>query len=191
MRHVREKCGIACSLLIPIVFSLLLAPIAGSSLQARQVSNPQMPGVRNLARLETTVACSGAIDAAQAVPAIKKEGFVAIINLRQATEPDANVEREEALAKEAGLRYFHVPFNGASPAPTAADAFIAAITTPGAEPAFIHCSGGNRAATMWMIKRMVVDRWDAERATKEAMALGQTSAPLRQFAIEYAKTHQR
>jgi uncharacterized protein (TIGR01244 family) len=176
---------------MPIALFLLLALVAGSSLQARQVSNPQMPGVRNLARLETTVACAGAIDAAQAVPAIKKEGFVAIINLRQATEPDANIEREEALAKEAGLGYFHVPFNGASPDPKAADAFIAAITTPGAEPAFIHCSGGNRAATMWMIKRMVVDKWDAERATTEAMALGQTSAPLRQFAIEYAKTHQR
>ena len=191
MPHVPEKCGIARSRVIAVVLCLLLAPLVGSSLQARQVSNPQMPGVRNLARLETTVACAGAIDAAQAVPAIKKEGFAAIINLRQATEPDANVEREEALAKEAGLRYFHVPFNGASPDPKAADAFIAAITTPGAEPAFIHCSGGNRAATLWMIKRMVVDRWDAERATKEAMSLGQTSAPLRQFAIEYAKTHQR
>jgi uncharacterized protein (TIGR01244 family) len=191
MHHVPEKYRIARSLLLIPVLSLLLLPLAGSSLEAQEVSKPQMPGVRNLAKLETTVACAGAIDAAQAVPAIKKEGFVAIINLRQATEPDANVEREEALAKEAGLRYFHVPFNGASPDPKAADAFLAAITTPGAEPAFIHCSGGNRAATMWMIKRMVVDKWDAERATKEAMALGQTSAPLRQFAIEYANTHQR
>jgi uncharacterized protein (TIGR01244 family) len=191
MHHVPERYRIARSLLLIPVLSLLLLPLAGSSLEAQEVSKPQMPGVRNLAKLETTVACAGAIDAAQAVPAIKKEGFVAIINLRQATEPDANVEREEALAKEAGLRYFHVPFNGASPDPKAADAFLAAITTPGAEPAFIHCSGGNRAATMWMIKRMVVDKWDAERATKEAMALGQTSAPLRQFAIEYANTHQR
>ena len=101
--------------------------------------------------------------------------------------PTPTSNRKAALAKAAGLRYFHVPFNGASPDPKAADAFIAAITSPGAEPAFIHCSGGNRAATMWMIKRMVVDHWDAERATKEAMALGQTSAPLRQFAIDYAR----
>ena len=43
----------------------------------------------------------------------------------------------------------------------------------------------------WMIKRMVVDHWDVDRATKEAMSLGQTSAPLRQFAIDYAKSKQR
>lgn len=164
--------------------------IAGSAL-AQQVTKPAMPGVRNYAKLETTVACAGAIDAEQAVPAIKKEGFVSIVNLREATEPGANVEQEAELAKAAGLKYFHVPFNGARPDSKAADAFIAAITSPGAEPAFIHCSGGNRAATMWMIKRMVVDHWDAERATTEAAALGQTSAPLRDFAIDYARTHRR
>ena len=172
-----------------ITISLLVAFVLITGVVAQQVTKPEIAGVRNYARLETTVACAGAISAEQAVPAIKKEGFASIINLRLATEPDANVETEEALTKAAGLRYFHVPFNGSAPDPKAADAFIAAITTPGAEPAFIHCSGGNRAATMWMIKRMVVDHWDAERATKEAMALGQTSAPLRQFAVEYARGH--
>lgn len=174
-----------------LALAALFITVLTAGLTAQQVTKSQLPGVRNYARLETTVACAGAISAEQAVPAIKKEGFVSIVNLREATEPDANVEREEALAKAAGLRYFHVPFNGSSPDPKAADAFLAAITTPGAEPAFIHCSGGNRAATMWMIKRMVVDHWDADRATKEAIDLGQTSVPLRQFAIEYAKTHQR
>jgi uncharacterized protein (TIGR01244 family) len=170
---------------------LLFATLVSAPLFAQQVSKPQLPGVRNYAKLETTVACAGAISAEQAVPAIKKEGFVSIINLREASEPGANVAQEEALAKQAGLKYFHVPFNGGSPDPKAADAFIAAITSPGAEPAFIHCSGGNRAATMWMIKRMVVDHWDVDRATKEAMSLGQTSAPLRQFAIDYARSHQK
>jgi len=37
-----------------------------------------------------------------------------------------------------------------------------------------------------MLKRMVVDHWDVDRATKEAAALGHTSAPLRQFAIDHA-----
>jgi len=171
--------------------AMLIALVLGTTLLAQQVTKPELPGVRNYAKLETTVACAGAISAEQAVPAIKKEGFVSIVNLREASEQGANVEQEEALARAAGLKYFHVPFNGASPDPKAADAFIAAITSPGAEPAFIHCSGGNRAATMWMIKRMVVDHWDVDRATKEAMSLGQTSAPLRQFAIDYARNHQR
>jgi hypothetical protein len=44
---------------------------------------------------------------------------------------------------------------------------------------------------MWLIKRLVVDGWDVERATQEATALGQTSPTMRQFAIDYAKTRKR
>jgi len=44
---------------------------------------------------------------------------------------------------------------------------------------------------MWLIKRLAVDHWDVDRATKEATALGQTSSTLRQFAIEYARAHKR
>jgi uncharacterized protein (TIGR01244 family) len=156
---------------------------------AQQVTRESVPGITNFARLETTIACAGAITA-EVVPEIKKMGFVSIINLRVATEPGAEVEKEAAAAKAAGLRYFHVPWNG-SPNPDAADQFLKAITSPGAEPAFVHCAGGNRAATMWLVKRLVVDRWDVERATKEATALGQTSPTLRQFAIDYAQSRRR
>jgi uncharacterized protein (TIGR01244 family) len=169
-----------------VLLALFAVPAAG-----QEVARDTVPGIRNFARLETTVACAGAIQADQAVPAIKKGGFVSIINLREAAEPGAGIEQEEAAARAAGLKYFHVPFNGGSPQPKAADQFLAAITSPGAEPAFIHCSGGNRAATMWLIKRLVVDRWDADRAIREAVALGQTSAALRTFALDYARTHTR
>lgn len=162
----------------------------GESLAAAQeVTKETVPGIRNLARLETTVACAGATTA-DAVPEIRKMGFVSIINLRLPTESGAEVEKEEAAAKAAGLRYFHVPFDG-KPDPKAAEQFLKIITSEGAEPAFIHCGGGNRAATMWLIKRLAVDRWDVDRATKEAIALGQTNAELRQFAIDYAQAHRR
>jgi uncharacterized protein (TIGR01244 family) len=171
--------------------ALALRQASGSSGQAQQVTKESVPGITNLARLETTIACAGAIKADVAVPEIKKMGFVSIINLRESTEPGADVENEEAVAKAAGVRYFHVPFNGNSPDPKAADQFLSAITSKGAEPAFIHCSGGNRAATMWLIKRLVVDHWDVERASQEATALGQTSPALRQFALDYAQSHKR
>lgn len=157
---------------------------------AQQVTKETIPGITNLARLETTVACSGAIKV-EAVPEIKKLGFVSIINLRESTEAGAEVEKEEAAAKAVGLRYFHVPFNGSAPDPKAADQFLNAITSKGTEPAFIHCSGGNRAATMWLIKRLAVDHWDVDRATEEATALGLRSPELKQFAIDYAQTHQK
>lgn len=169
-----------------IVVGVALLGFNAQSLLAQQVSKEPVAGIRNLARLETTVACSGAITT-DAVPEIRKMGFVSIVNLRLATEPGAEVDKEEAAAKAAGLRYFHVPFDG-SPDTAAAEQFLKAITSPGAEPAFIHCGGGNRAATMWLIKRIAVDKWDVDRAVAEAAALGQTSLPLRKFAIEFAQS---
>jgi uncharacterized protein (TIGR01244 family) len=159
------------------------------SAAAQQVSREPVPGIRNLARLETTVACAGAITA-DAIPEIRKMGFRSIVNLRLASEEGADVDEQTALAREAGLLYFHVPFDG-TPDPVAAGRFLDAITAPGAEPAFIHCGGGNRAATMWLIKRLAVDHWPVDRAVEEAIALGQTRESLRQFAIEYAQAHPR
>lgn len=157
---------------------------------AQQVTKPDVAGVTNFARLETTIACGGATKA-EALPAIKKMGFVAVINLRQATEDGANIPEAQATAKEVGLNYVHIPFNGQKPDPAVADKFIEAITAPGNTPAYVHCAGGSRAASMWMIKRLVVDKWDAERAGAEATALGLTSAPLKQFALDYAASHKK
>lgn len=175
----------------PLVATGLLMiawPCVGAA-NGPQVTKEAVPGIKNLARLETTVACAGAITP-EAVSEIRKMGFVSIVNLRLSTEPGAQVEKEEAAAGAAGLRYFHVPFDG-KPDPKAAEAFLDAITSKGAEPAFIHCAGGNRAATMWLIKRLAIDRWEVDRATKEATELGLTSATLRQFAVDYAQSRRQ
>ena len=158
--------------------------------RAQEVTKEKVEGITNFNRIETTVACSGAIKAT-AVPEIKKFGFASIINLRQASEDGANLEAEAAAAKAADIRYYSIPFNSSSPDPAAADRFLNAITAKGSDPAFIHCAGGGRAATMWFIKRLVVDHWDVDRAAKEATDLGMTSEKLKQFAIDYALSHKR
>jgi uncharacterized protein (TIGR01244 family) len=156
----------------------------------QQVTKENVPGVTNFTRLETTVACAGAVKV-EAVPEIRKMGFASIINLRQASEPGADIDAEAAAAKATGIRFYHIPFNGQAPEPAVADRFLEAITAKGSEPAFIHCAGGNRAAAMWLVKRLAVDHWDADRATAEATALGLTSPALKQFAFDYAQTHKR
>lgn len=164
--------------------------LAATPVRAQEVTKETVDGITNFHRLETTVACTGAIKAT-AVPEIKKYGFVSIINLRQPTEDGADIEGEAAAAKAVDLRYYSIPFNANSPDPAAVDKFLDAITTKGSDPAFIHCAGGGRAATMWFIKRMVIDHWDVDRAAKEAEELGMTSPTLKQFAIGYAQTHKR
>jgi uncharacterized protein (TIGR01244 family) len=174
-----------------VVGALLAAAGFGSMpTRAQEVTKQDVEGVKNFKRLETTVACAGATKA-DAVPEIKKMGFASIINLREASEEGANVEAEEAAAKSAGIRYYHIPFNGSNPDPAVAEKFLNAITASGSDPAFIHCAGGNRAATMWLIKRLAVDHWDVDRATKEATELGMTSEKLKQFAIDFAQSHKR
>ena len=112
-----------------------------------------------------------------------------MINLRQASEPGANVPQAEAAAKAAGVKYIHIPMDAAAPDPAVADRFLDAIKQPGNQPAYIHCASANRAAAMWFIKRVQIDRWEADRAMKEAEALGLASAPLKQFATDYVNTH--
>jgi uncharacterized protein (TIGR01244 family) len=174
------------------LFSILVVVAIGVVVVAAQsqVKKETVPGINNLAKIESTVACAGAITPAS-VAGIKNMGYASIINLRQASEQGADVEAEAAAAKAAKINYFHVPFNGSQPDPAAVDQFLKAITAPGSEPAFIHCAGGNRAASMWFIKRVLVDKWATDRAMAEATDLGFTSQPLKDFAMGYIKAHQK
>lgn len=159
--------------------------VAGAAAQA-PVTKPSVPGIVNFAKVETTVACAGATTPA-ALAEVKKMGFASVINLRQASEPGADVEAGAAAAKAAGMNYIHIPFNAASPDPMLVDNFLKAVTDKANQPAFIHCASANRAAALWMVKRIAVDKWDVERASTEAAALGLTSGALKTFAIEQAQ----
>ena len=102
------------------LFALIAALGIATPAQAQQVTKETRDGIKNFSRLETTVACAGAITA-DAMPEIKKMGFVSVINLREAQEAGADIDKHRAAAEAAGLRYYHVPFNGAKPDPKAAD----------------------------------------------------------------------
>ena len=176
------------SALVALVF--VLAGAMAVAAQAQQVTKPTVPGITNFARVETTVACAGAVEAS-AVPDIKKLGFKSIINLRLASEQGANVEGEGAAAKTAGISYYSIPFNTQSPAPNLVPDFLAAVTKPENQPAFIHCAAGGRAASMWLIKRMQVDGWEQQKAVDEAVALGLTNERLKQFALDWVASHKK
>ena len=168
------------------------AALSGAVLlaQGSAVTRETVPGISNLARVETTVACAGATTP-EAMAAIKRMGFAAVINLRLATENGADVDAETTSAKAAGLRYVHLPFSATDPDPAVVDRFLAAIVEPANQPALIHCASGVRAAMMWMIKRVQIDRWDVEKAADEAAALGLTSPRFKQFALDYLQAHPR
>ena len=163
---------------------------AAQSAAQSQVKKSSVPGITNFAQVETTVACAGAVTPAS-VAGIKQMGFASIINLRLDTEKGADIDAEAAAAKAAGINFVHLPFSGGSPDPAVADQFLKVIAEPANQPAFIHCATGNRAAAMWMIKRVLIDKWDNDRASEEATQLGLTSSALKTFALDYIQAHKK
>lgn len=162
-----------------------------AAIVAAQPSQPQkenVAGVRNYTRVDATVACGGATSV-DALPELKRRGFVSVINLRTAAEPDANVEAEAEAARAAGVKYIHIPITTASPEPAQVDAFLKAVADSTNQPVYIHCGSANRVGAVWLIKRVLLDGWDVERATKEAELIGLTNPALKTFALEYVKTH--
>jgi uncharacterized protein (TIGR01244 family) len=167
------------------VFGCLAATAANG-----QVVRPEVPGIRNFAKIESTVACAGAI-APGAVAEVRKMGFASIINLRLATEEGAEIDAHAAAAKAAGIPYYHIPFSSAAPDPAAVDTFLKTIAAPDGQPAFIHCAGGGRAAGMWLMKRTIVDGWDTDKALEEATALGLRNETLKQFFLAQIQRRKR
>jgi uncharacterized protein (TIGR01244 family) len=175
------------SLLFAAAFILVVC-VPWLCAQTGTVTKETLPGVTNFAKLDTTIACAGATTPA-AVAGLKQMGYASIINLREASEAGADIDAEAAAAKTAGINFIHLPLNTAMPDPAVADKFVMAVTDKKNQPAFVHCASANRAAAMWMIKRMVVDKWDADRAGTEAAALGLTNGALKTFALNYAAAH--
>jgi len=172
-----------------LIFAVVTLEVSVAMAQS-QVKKSTVPGITNFSQVETTVACAGAITPGS-VAGIKKMGFASIINLRLPTEPGADIDAEAAAAKAAGINFVHLPISPSAPDPAVADQFIKTITEPGYQPAFIHCASGNRAAAMWLIKRVLIDKWDNDRASEEAAQLGLTSSVLKTFAIDYIQAHKQ
>ena len=150
----------------------------------------EIAGSTNVTRVDATIACAGATTP-EAFPEIRKLGFTSILNLRREQEPGVDIPGAKAAAATAGLKYIHIPVDGAKPDPESAKAFIAAVTDKSNQPVFIHCASANRVGAMWLIKRVVVDGWDIPKATEEATVIGLTSEPLKKFAVDYATAHKK
>src|SRR5690349_24675517 len=93
--------------------TLAAAAVLAATVSA-QVTKPAVAGVTNFAKLESTIACAGATTAA-AMPELKRLGYNSVINLREASEPGADVEAAASAAKDAGINYVHLPMNGRAP----------------------------------------------------------------------------
>ena len=148
------------------------------------------PGIVNYTRVDAVVACGGATETT-ALDGLAKDGFKAVINLRMPTEAGANIEANAAHAKELGLNYVSIPFNGQQPDPKAVDTFLATIANKANQPVFVHCGSASRVGGMWLIKRVLQDGWAVDKATEEAKLIGLRSEPIEKFALSYIDSHKK
>jgi uncharacterized protein (TIGR01244 family) len=147
-------------------------------------------GITNYTKVDAVVACGGATDAS-ALAGLKSDGFKSVINLRLATENGANVEQNQAQAKDLGLNYFHLPLSGAAPDPAIVDQFLSIVSNTANQPVFIHCASANRVGAVWLVKRVLQDGWAVDKATTEAKAIGLTAPGLEKFALDYIAAHKK
>ena len=155
-----------------------------------QVTKQERAGIVNFSKVDAVVACGGATETS-ALEGLAKDGFKSVINLRQATEANANIEQNAARAKELGLKYIHIPFNTQQLDPAVIDKFLAAIADKSNQPAYVHCGSASRVGSVWLAKRVIQDGWTVEKATEEAKAIGLRGEPLEKFALDYIAAHKK
>ncbi|HEX3185714.1 MAG TPA: sulfur transferase domain-containing protein [Pyrinomonadaceae bacterium] len=118
-------------------------------------------------------------------PKLKDAGIKVIINLRPHAEYQG--EREEARVKELGMKYFNIPVDFSAPDELDVDDFLK-LTDEQLKngPVFIHCAVGTRVGAFWMIRRVVRDSWEYDKALEEANRIGlNNNARMIEFAREY------
>jgi uncharacterized protein (TIGR01244 family) len=165
---------------------LALAVAVPAFAQTKQVR----AGIVNFTQVDAVVACGGATETS-ALDGLRKDGFRTVINLRMPTEQGANIEQNTAYAKEIGLNYISLPFNGAAPEAKAVDTFLGAIANKANQPVFVHCGSASRVGGMWFIKRVLQDGWEMDKAMEEAKLIGLNNPVLEKFAVEYINSHKK
>lgn len=161
-----------------------------SSATIAQVVKQERAGIVNFSKVDAVVACGGATETS-ALDGLAKDGFKSVINLRLATEANANIELNAAQAKTLGLKYIHIPFNTQQLDPKVIDQFLAAIADKSNQPAYVHCGSASRVGAVWLAKRVLQDGWTIEKATEEAKLIGLRSEALEKFALEYIASHKK
>ncbi|MGH9385356.1 MAG: fused DSP-PTPase phosphatase/NAD kinase-like protein [Vicinamibacterales bacterium] len=169
--------------LTTLVAMALAVPVLAQTKQERA-------GIVNFTQVDAVVACGGATETS-ALDGLRKDGFKTVINLRMPTELGANIEQNTTYAKEIGLNYISIPFNAQSPDSRAVDTFLNIIANKANQPVYVHCGSASRVGGMWMIKRVLQDGWEIDKATEEAKLIGLRNPTLEQFAVAYINSHKK
>jgi uncharacterized protein (TIGR01244 family) len=163
-------------------------PSCNMPLVEKTAAMDELTGIRRFLRVEKDI-CTGGQPRLVHLEKLKAEGIKAIINLRPPDEHAA--AKEEARAKELGLRYFNIPVAFGNPRDEQVEEFLKLTDDAANRPMFIHCAAAIRVAAFWMIRRVVRDGWTSEKALEEAKKIGLTVQDWEDFAVDYIDRHKK
>jgi protein-tyrosine phosphatase len=129
-----------------------------------------VPGIKNFVKVDQQV-YRGAQPNDQGFQYLAKLGVKCILDLR---ESDDRSRAEERTVTAAGMRYVNVPMTGLTP-PTDAEItrILALLEDSTAGPVFVHCKrGADRTGAVIAAYHVGHDKWDNDRALKDAMSHG-------------------
>jgi uncharacterized protein (TIGR01244 family) len=189
MEVERMKCGrvwrVGLCILIavaPVFWDMDSAAWGGSS-----QDGSGSPGIRNFLKVNEEF-CTGGQPRVEHYEALKAMGVRTVINLRQPSEHRAEEERE--LVEKLGMKYVNIPVVYGNPQEAEATEFLKVTDDAANRPAFIHCTAAIRVGAFWMIRRVLRDGWEMEKAQEEAQRIGLREAPhLVEFARKYIEKH--
>jgi len=181
---------------LSIVGTTVVAATMVACATAGKVVHKDVPGIKNFSQIEHAkalpgpkVGFGGATEPA-AMPWLAKQGYAAVINLRLAAEPGAEVAAGSAAAEAAGMRAIHLPFNPKDPDPALLEKFRTALGDQANQPVYIHCHSATRVAALWMIWRVKDDGVKLDTARSEAQSIALKPDEAVAFAEKYLEAHQ-
>jgi len=173
------------------LIAFLLCGGVTPSAYAQSIQKVMVPGINNFWRVNNTVSTGGTITSREmAIPVLKRRGIRTVINLAGG----ADAEAERTAVDAAGMKYLLLPIDPMALDRAPVDDILKALNDRANFPIFIHSGAGHRAAAALMIKRVMVDGWDIERAGIEAasagMVLSNDMAPVWwKFVRDYFNAH--
>ncbi len=106
--------------------------------------------------------------------ALKREGYVGVINLRNDGEPEQPISTTEEgeKAEALGLDYLHYGVGAAPLTEAGVSAVCAFLEKHNAAKTLVHCRKGGRAAALVLIYKAMTENWSANEAVANGNALG-------------------
>ena len=145
-----------------LVLSLALAPLS--------VYAADTPGIPKFQSVNEHI-YRGGQPSRDGIKHLAKIGILTVVDLRGGNDHSAE---EKRLVEAAGMRYVHVPMNAlAAPTDQQIAKVLDLLDDGSAAPVFVHCKrGADRTGTAIACYRIRHDRWDNQKALKEARMTG-------------------